>query len=276
MLRRSARGGSIQDWYKIVSLAPGVFAIGEPRYAQQNWSYLICGTERALLFDTGSYYGEMAPEVAALTDLPLTVLPSHMHYDHLGSIKAFERVILPDIAVLRACAEGDVVTPSDDLFLPKSEGRVPPRFHVSQWLKIGARIDLGGRGLELLHTPGHSPDSVSLWWEEAGVLFAADYFYHGPLFAQVPGASLAAYLGTAQDLEARLPPVALIYGAHGDASSVEEAQPPQLDMTHLSELIACLEGVRAAPPDMGAGVVEREVCGLNWLVFGAEALRGFT
>lgn len=273
--KKPGGGLGMQDWYKVVSLAPGVFAIGEPRYEQQNWSYLICGREQALLFDTGSYFGEMSPVVAGLTDLPLTVMPSHMHYDHLGNVQAFERVVLPDLAILRACAAGDIVTPSDDLFLPQSEGRVPPAFRVAEWLEIGAQIDLGGRRLELLHTPGHSPDSVSLWWAEAGVLFAADYLYHGPLFAQVPGASLSAYLGTARDLEAQLPPRAVIFGAHGDAHSPEAAQPPQLDTAHLAALITCLEDIRATPPDMANGPHERRVSALNTLITGPDALHGF-
>lgn len=265
----------MQDWYKVVPLASGVFAIGEPRYAQQNWSYLICGSQRALLFDTGSFHGEMAPLVAGLTDLPVSVLPSHMHYDHLGNVHAFDHVILPDLAVLRACAEGDFVTPSDTLFLPLSEGRTPPRFRVAGWVAIGAEIELGGRRLRVLHTPGHSPDSVSLWWEEAGVLFAADYLYCGPLYAQVPGASLGAYLATARDLEAQLPPAAVIYGAHGDAPGPDAAQPPQLDMGDVAGLITCLEGLRAEPPDMSGGQDERRVTARMTLVTGPGALVGF-
>ncbi|WP_281968693.1 MBL fold metallo-hydrolase [Roseovarius nanhaiticus] len=238
---------STQDWYKLQEIAPGITAIGEPRYHQQNWSYLICGSDAALLFDTGSYYGDMAPVVASLTDLPLTVLPSHMHYDHLGNITAFERIVLPDLPVLRACEADGRVTPSDTLFLGDREDRTPPSFGVADWLAPGSMIDLGGRQLQLIHTPGHSPDSVSLWDAEAGILFAGDYLYDGALYAQVPGASLRGYLETAGQLGTLLPTDARILGAHGDAKDETSATAPTLDTTVLGRLMICLSDLMMGP-----------------------------
>ncbi|MFX0543757.1 MBL fold metallo-hydrolase [Roseovarius sp. S4756] len=240
---------SAADWYKLVPVAAGVTAIGEPRYHQQNWSYLICGKDRALLFDTGSYYGTLPPVIAELTDLPLTVLPSHMHYDHLGNIIGFDHVALPDLPVLRACEDGTGhVTPSDTLFLGDREERSAPRFAVTEWLALDSVIDLGGRQLTLLHTPGHSPDSVSLWDAEAGLLFAADYLYEGALYAQVPGASLAEYLETAGRLSTLVPGDARLFGAHGDAPDEATAQPPVLPASTLGRLMICLSDLMTAPP----------------------------
>ena len=263
------------DWYKIVDIAPGIHAIGEPRYHQQNWSYLICGTQRALLFDTGSYYGQIAPVVDRLTDLPLTVLPSHMHYDHLGNIHAFDRIILPDLPILRACDAHGTVTPTDTLFLGASEDRDPPSFAVSDWLPIGAQIDLGGLHFELKHTPGHSPDSVSLWSSGHDMLFAADFLYHGPLYAQTPGASLRDYLDTAMDMRGWIGPNSRILGAHGDATGPETALPPELDRPALDKLIGVLQDLRRMPPDMSKGPVERQVTAVNSLVVGPDAWDGF-
>jgi hydroxyacylglutathione hydrolase len=36
------------DWFAIDEIAPGLFGIGEPKYHQINWNYLIVGQERAL------------------------------------------------------------------------------------------------------------------------------------------------------------------------------------------------------------------------------------
>lgn len=260
------------DWFKIVPLGHGLTAIGEPRYAQQNWSYLICGQTRALLFDTGSFYGQIAPVVAALTDLPLTALPSHMHYDHLGNVTAFDRVVLPDLAVLRACAQDDRMTPSDALFLGQDEGRAPPVFDVAAWLAIGAWIDLGGTRLQVVHTPGHSPDSVSLWWPDQTTLLAADFLYPGPLYAQVPGADLSDYLASARALDDMLPHSAQILGAHGDADDFDSAVPPKLPRTVLSDLIACLAGIVANPPATPDGTVELPVSDGMTMIVSATAL----
>jgi glyoxylase-like metal-dependent hydrolase (beta-lactamase superfamily II) len=56
---------------------------------------------------------------------------------------------------------------------------------VSEWLALGHVIDLGGTRLEIMHTPGHSPDSVLLLAIDANILFAADFIYPGPLYVQV-------------------------------------------------------------------------------------------
>ena len=265
-----------QDWYKVIPLGNGITAIGEPRYHQQNWSYLICGTERALLFDTGSYYGDITPVVASLTDLPLIVMPSHMHYDHLGNILGFERIVLPDLPILRACATGAQITPTETLFLGRSEDRTAPTFAVDSWLPIGADIDLGGITLHLLHTPGHSPDSVSLWWAEGRTLFAADYLYHGPLYAQVPGADLPAYLATARVLQDLLPSDVRILGAHGKADGYDTAQAPTLGSCALADLIACLERISATPPTLTDCKAELPVTDGMTIIVGADALKGFS
>ena len=71
------------DYYSIERLDETTWAIGEPRYAQQNVSYLIVGRERAVVFDAGPGLRELAPVVAGLTELPITFVPSHLHYDYL-------------------------------------------------------------------------------------------------------------------------------------------------------------------------------------------------
>ena len=79
------------DWFAIEQVAPGVTAIGEPRFHQLNWNYLIEGNRRALLLDTGPGVRDIAKVVRALTNLPVTALPSHMHFDHTGGLAALRQ-----------------------------------------------------------------------------------------------------------------------------------------------------------------------------------------
>jgi hypothetical protein len=71
------------DYYVLAELGDGAYAIGEPRYGQCNFSYLIVGSERALLFDTGPGIRDITKVVKALTSLPTVALPSHLHFDQL-------------------------------------------------------------------------------------------------------------------------------------------------------------------------------------------------
>ncbi len=234
------------DWFAIEEVAPGVIAIGEPRFHQINWNYLITGTRRALLFDTGPGVRDISKVVRALTTLPVTALPSHMHFDHTGGLSAFGTIAMPDLPVLRACDRNGVFHASDDLFRGFREGMVWKPVHVHQWLAIGSAIDLGGRRLKLLHTPGHSPDSVSLHDAEAGLLFAADFVYHGPLYAQIPGADLADYLATARQLAEILSADTRILCAHGMPDGDGNHQAPVLSTVDIADLVQALERLKTS------------------------------
>ncbi len=96
------------DWFAIEEIAPGVIAIGEPRFHQINWNYLISGQRRAVLFDTGPGVRDISKAVRALTTLPVTALPSHLHFDHTGGLAAFDNIAMADLPVLRACERDGV------------------------------------------------------------------------------------------------------------------------------------------------------------------------
>jgi glyoxylase-like metal-dependent hydrolase (beta-lactamase superfamily II) len=72
--------------------------------------------------------------------------------------------------------------------------------HVAEWLAPGSVVDLGGRRLEVLHTPGHTYDSTSLFDRESEQLFVGDFVTEGPVFAFLPGSSLGDYVRTAEQL----------------------------------------------------------------------------
>jgi hydroxyacylglutathione hydrolase len=105
---RLARGRMVDDYFAVEDLGDGTFAIGEPRYYQQNYSYLIVGQTRAVLFDSGSGTRDISGVVAGLTKLPVTVIASHLHFDHLGGIGVFEHVGMIDLPQTRADVSGAV------------------------------------------------------------------------------------------------------------------------------------------------------------------------
>ena len=228
------------DWFAIETIAPGIHAIGEPRFHQINWNYLITGEHTALLFDTGPGVRDISIVVKALTKLPVIALPSHMHFDHTGNLHRFETIALADLPLLRACEKKGIFQASDELFLGHREGMVWKPLRVSQWLPVPSMIDLGGRQLELIHTPGHSPDSISLLDKHANIIFAADYVYPGPLYAQIPGADLAAYLKTAETLLPILNNSTRILCAHGAPDAAGQHRAPVLQHDDIADLAKSL------------------------------------
>lgn len=208
------RGRWADDYFVVENIDEGTFAIGEPRYYQGNYSYLLVGRARALLFDAGTGSRDIVPVVRSLTALPVTVIPSHLHFDHVGALGRFERTALLDLPELRARADGGRLTLQRYEFLGFGDDLPPPRFAVDEWWADGARIDLGGRSVQVLATPGHTLSSVSLLDREHRLLLAGDFLYPGPLYAFVPGASRARYLATTRQLLRLLDPATRILTAH--------------------------------------------------------------
>lgn len=185
-------------WFEIYQLPDQVYAIYEPHHFQEVISYLILGTERAVLFDTGMGIGDLPSELARLTALPITAINSHVHFDHVGANHRFDQVLVYDhpAALARAAlgysqAELRPHGRNGQFTGPLPAGFDPNRYVIPPWqpapVQNGQCLDLGKRTIEILHTPGHSPDSVMLLDRDNGLLFTGDSYYPGPLYAHFQG-----------------------------------------------------------------------------------------
>lgn len=200
-----------QDWYQIHQVHPGIFALYEPGHFQEVISFLITGTHKALLWDTGMGIAPIRPVVEALTPLPLTVVNSHLHFDHVGGNWEFPQVWgYPanqvqeradqgyDPTFLMPMLAGDALAQPTPAAFDLTDYRIPPWQYrpletIAQKplleqdqledLATGQAFALGGRTLQVLHTPGHSKDSIMLWEREEGLLFTGDTLYPAALYA---------------------------------------------------------------------------------------------
>ena len=239
-----AKGRMADDYFAVEDLGNDTFAIGEPRYYQQNYSYLILGQARAVLFDSGSGTRDISGVVRSLTTLPVTVIVSHLHFDHLGGIAPFADVAMIDLPETRADVSRGLFKPSRYEYMGFFDGRAAPSLRVAEWLAPGSMIDLGGRTLRVLSTPGHTPSSVALFDASNRRLFIGDFIYPTTLYAFLPGASLSAYQATARTLLEMLPPDTVLWTAHCCRKN-EGVSAPWLSMRDLRDLDAALAAVRA-------------------------------
>ena len=235
-----ARGRMFDDYWSVEEIAPNTFAIGEPRYYQQNYSYLVLGRDRAVMLDAGTGNRDIRPVLRSLTTLPLTVIPSHLHFDHTGGLGAFEHIAMLDLPALRAEAKGDRFRPTRYQFLGAYDHLREPTWRVEAWWRPQSSIDLGGRKVQVLSTPGHTPSGVSLYDAGNRMLFTGDYIYPTTLYAFLPGASLSAYRATARRLLATLPADTTLWTAHCCRAG-EDAAAPWLSMSDLKDLSAALD-----------------------------------
>ncbi len=213
----------MKNWFTIDPLDLGSTIISEYRHWEETHCYLLAGTERALLIDTGLGICDISQPVKTLTDRPVTAAATHIHWDHVGGHKYY-----PDFYAHEAELDwlGGAFPLSRETIREMVLDRCDPPedFRVEDYemfqgtpsrvLRDGDIIDLGGRRLEVLHTPGHSPGHMCFWEAERGYLFTGDLVYKDVLFAYYPSTDPEAYL---QSLErAAALPVRRVFPAHHD------------------------------------------------------------
>jgi len=214
-----------QDWFDVYRVSDGVFAIYEPGQFEEVISFLITGEGRALLFDTGLGIGDMRQVVDGLTDLDIVVLNSHTHYDHIGGNFQFDTIYANDTQYTRNHARGSSIAAVAEFVqdgwiwkpLPAQFSQAEYRsraFTIDRTVADGDVIDLGGRQLEVLLTPGHAPDSLCLLDRDNRILFTGDTFYPAPLYTHLDGSDFGAYAASAHRLAALADAYDLAYTAH--------------------------------------------------------------
>jgi glyoxylase-like metal-dependent hydrolase (beta-lactamase superfamily II) len=236
---------SDEAWFEVYKVAPGTFAIYEPHQSEETISYLIVGTKQALLFDTGMGIGNLHAVVARLTSRPIVVLNSHTHDDHVGGNWQFPFVFGMDTAFTRNSAKGS----RDDAQAEIAPGEVcgalpkgfdPAKYATKPWkislaIHDGFKVNLGGgRVLEVISTPGHTPDAICLFDRANGLLFTGDTFYPGEIWIYRPETDFSAYLASVTKLQKLAAEVQLVLGAH----NVPVAQP-----NALSQLLTATEAL---------------------------------
>jgi len=124
---------SADSWFEVYKVAPGVFAIYEPHQFEEVISYLILGDKRALLFDTGLGIGDIKRVVDSLTSLPIVVLNSHTHNDHVGDNWEFTEIYGMDTDFTRINAKGSSADAQAELAPGSLCGQWPTGFDAKSY-----------------------------------------------------------------------------------------------------------------------------------------------
>ncbi len=141
--------------------------------------YLICGEERAIMFDTLQEVTGLYQKARELTNLPIDVVISHGHADHFG-------------LATQEFVEAGCKVYLNKLDRPMVAGRLgkelPEDFF--QDLEDGREFDLGGRVLKTMLLPGHTPAGDVLFIREEGLVFSGDAIGSGHFWMQIGTTSL--------------------------------------------------------------------------------------
>tara|TARA_Y100000588_G_scaffold394833_1_gene517673 strand:- start:1403 stop:2413 length:1011 start_codon:yes stop_codon:yes gene_type:complete len=235
------------DWFQVYESHDQVYSIVEPYQFQMSISHLIVGNERAVLFDTGMGIFPIRPIVEGITDLPVLVVNSHTHFDHVGGNNEFSDVLAIDSDYTKSNMKGfEHKEIAGDVIPAAFCGGAPAGFDVetyhtkswnaSRYVEDGHLIDLGGRTLEILHVPGHTPDATALVDRENGLLFTGDTFYDDNIWLFAPETNIDDYSSTIDRLVDIESATEYLFGAHSSA---------RVDAGRLSQLQSSLRKLRS-------------------------------
>ncbi|HEX8763535.1 MAG TPA: MBL fold metallo-hydrolase [Candidatus Acidoferrum sp.] len=263
-------------WFEVYKVAPGTFAIYEPHQAEEIISYLILGTKQAVLFDTGMGISSISKVTKQLTGKPVVVLNSHTHNDHVGGNWEFPYVFAMDTDFTRKNALGSRADAQAEIAPGQICGKLPAGFNpkayetrrwkIFHFVHDGFKINLGARTVEIVATPGHTPDSIALIDRANGLLFTGDTYYPAPIWLYRPETDMDAYVASVKRLAALAPKVKMVLGAHNI---------PVADPDVLPKLVDAIVAVRAGKGDVkaeGGGKAIHTFQGFKFLL--AEPAKG--
>ena len=166
--------------------------------------FLLAGTERALLIDSGMNIDNVRDIAAGLTGLPLSLLNTHADRDHIGSNEQFEAFYMhpAEEPVYRRSGKPGAILPVVD----------------------GDVLDLGGRALRIIHLPGHTPGSIAVLDVQNRALISGDPIQaNGHIFMFGSHRDLEAYVRSLERLETLRDQFDEIWPSHGDIPIGPEA-----------------------------------------------------
>jgi hydroxyacylglutathione hydrolase len=179
--------------------------------------YLLFGKERALLLDTGSRNGDLAPALQHTvhqwllrnnrTNISLIVAHSHSHSDHTAGDAELKALKDPAISID---------------FVPATVEATKKFYGITNWPEDHGSVDLGDRMIDVIAIPGHDAVSVALYDRQTAILFTGDSLYPGRIYIRDFPAFAASNTRMVNFTEGKL--VAHILGCH-----IEETRTPYLD-----------------------------------------------
>lgn len=195
----------MKEWFTINHIDANTHIISEYRHWEETHCYLLNGSKRSLLIDTGLGICNIYNEVVKLTDNPISAVATHIHWDHIGGHKYF-----PDFYAHKNelnWLNGEyplTVEQIKKMVIDRCD--LPEGYNVDNYelfqgtptrvLNDNDVIDLGDRLIHVLHTPGHAPGHMCFFEPQRGYLFTGDLVYRDTLFAYYPSTDPEAYLAS--------------------------------------------------------------------------------
>ena len=186
----------MDNWFTVETIDSQTFAISEYKHWEETHCYLLCGQEKSILIDTGLGISDIKSIVDSLTSLPIEVITTHVHWDHIGGHGYFDNIAVYETEKNWLSVKFPLTLQDVKKELTKKPCFFPQTFDIDSYCIFQGEpqrilhdddvLDLDGRTIEVLHTPGHSPGHCCFYEPEREYLYSGDLVYKGCLYAFYP------------------------------------------------------------------------------------------
>ncbi len=189
------------EWFSLQQVTPHIFAVAEPHHWEEVISYVFVTPDQLFLFDTGMGYESLSQFLQEqFYSRPVTVLLSHAHWDHIGSVHEFTDIwIHAHTWETERLARGFHSLEVEELSSPYfsapfvTKEFIAPGSSQFQTFQDGYTFETSCGVIAVIHTPGHTPGSVCFWLPEENVLITGDTLYPAAEFLYLPESNVVAY-----------------------------------------------------------------------------------
>ncbi len=225
-------------WFSAKQVGSGVWQISD--HGADNM-YIIEGRDSSMLVDTGLGSADLASFVRTLTVKPLIVINTHGHPDHAGSNHQFKKVYVhpADSAAARSCNSPQARAGASKNM---TQGNVPSENELFKGSPINTRLvaltdarifNLGGRRIQVMFTPGHTPGEICLLDIENKLLFTGDN-NNTLVWLFLPACRpLHEYLSSLETQVSRISEFTTIFPGHGEP----------MPSDFIKDQVECVKGI---------------------------------
>jgi glyoxylase-like metal-dependent hydrolase (beta-lactamase superfamily II) len=183
---------------------------------ENTWIARQDGSDKALLIDPGDEPEKLLEALRELQTTPEAILITHCHFDHVGAVKAMAQATGAPVY----CPAGEVFM-LEDINSFAFPGLTFESYTPEHTVKDGDKLQLAGFEIDVIGTPGHSPDHVTYSIAADKAIFSGDVLFQGSIGrTDLPGCDHATLMASIQKLLDTLPDDTGVLPGHMDPTTL--------------------------------------------------------
>ncbi|MFK9093282.1 MBL fold metallo-hydrolase [Bacillus salipaludis] len=194
-----------------------------PLGALQTNCYIVENPDRTcLIFDPGGEGNKLIHLLNQRKLKPSAIILTHAHFDHIGAVNVVKDTYKIPVYIHKQEEKwlGDPALNGSQLFMHVEPIRVNPADHI---IHNEGAMKIGDFEFDVFHTPGHSPGSISCYFDREGFVISGDALFQGSIGrTDLPGGNQSQLLKSIHDKLLALPEETYVLSGHGPVTTIGE------------------------------------------------------